>query len=122
MKFHIDQDVTPLYVIGGYSVPDPKWKYEDKNGHQHYYDAENKLLTLNRQSETTMYCDDYGDEWEDTDVWYQCKKCDEIIKPGLICQTGPLYQYGKIRYFIDDIPVPKTKYMEEFKKEYERSN
>ena len=111
------QDYHPIYVCGGYSVEDLKWKYTDKNGHNHYYLEDKSLPTLNRQVEIEMCCDYYGDEWEDETIWYECKQCGEVIKPGLIHKNEPLIQYGQTYYYIDDVQVTEETYMKKFKEE-----
>src|SRR4051812_23527275 len=108
MKFSMQQDVHPIYSLGGWVREDPKWKFTDKQGHQHTYGSnENPYPSLDKRTESEVKWSDIWDEqYEDETIWYECKICQEIVKPGTICDMGPIYQYGCTTYLIDDSPVP----------------
>lgn len=72
--------------------PDLKWRYTDREGHEHHYGPDNTLPTLRVEYEHIPCdgtCGDSGCEGVNV-AHYFCPSCGEEVEPGLI--HGP-YQF-----------------------------
>jgi hypothetical protein len=111
------QWVQPIYCLGGFSKPNLKWEFTDSAGHIHKWEPDGSLPTLNRVEDTEYHSCDMSDEdyyccdgYEETITTYFCKECGEEVKPGYYTDMSPLYQYGEITYYINNVPVSKEEF------------
>jgi hypothetical protein len=82
--------------------PDKAWTYTDRAGHDHRWDHGYPTLVV--VDEETYWCEDCGDEH--TDSHYECPRCGEEIRPGLV---GPSlhreYIPGRTEYLLNGEPI-----------------
>lgn len=74
-------------VFSNLPEPDPRWRYTDSNGHEHYR-AERDWPTLEWVVDHTYWCGDCRDEHDEGH--YACRMCGEPVEPG----TRPPSPYG----------------------------
>jgi hypothetical protein len=91
--------------------PDPKWRFTDAHGHEHYRADDGTCPTLVNVVDDTYWCFDCDDEH--TDSHLGCAICGEEIKPGLL-PPSPFREFiqGRTAYYLNDVPISPERYEE----------
>ena len=89
----VQQEHIPYTLMHDTYKPDVRWTFTDHRGHVHTYSHEaDPWPTLVQRSIThTAYDDGYVEEWGES--WWQCRKCHQVIKPGMVVDKVANVQY-----------------------------
>lgn len=86
-------------------VPDRSWRYVDRAGHVHEWDAAGYLTLAWVTTGEPAWCDECGD-WEPAPGRYECLLCAEPIEPGSFSSPAfRTYTPGRTEYLLNGSPV-----------------
>lgn len=99
-----------------YPEPDPRWRFTDAAGHEHYYDegswgddAYPTLRALYDKDHECYLC--RGDDYEPF-LGYECRECGEAVTPGMITGPHSVVIAGQQHAWLDNVRTDDPEYVQ----------
>jgi hypothetical protein len=98
------------WIYSDFPEPDPNWRGEDSNGHEHHAASSDRGLvtypTLKQVAGEPYWCSDCQDEHVDT--WLECPICGEQVTPGTRSPSPKPVSLGQ-RYTWNGEPISQDR-------------